>query len=850
VTSKTFSTNPATRSVLKQERPLAKIYVSSTYSDLHEYREQVYRALRQLGHDVVAMEDYVAADQRPLERCLADVASSDLYVAIVGYRYGYVPEHDNPDGRSITELEYRRAEVLGHPRLIFLLDPAAPWAPQFMDSFTGEGNHGTSIRAFREELARNRLVSFFSTTHELAQKVSVAVTNLLVSGGTAPSQSVSEEAGGIRLVVAYAGADERLVHQLVDYLTSLKRAGLVSVLSEHLIDGTQIGLKRERADIVLLILTTDLVSGGYLESEELQWLLEQHATRQGQLLPVLLRPVAWSSLPPVLRAIPPLPGFDRSVTEATSREAALIEVVDGVRLACSEIVARRQRSPLQPPRPVQGPYKLVDVFKESGAPSVTFVEPDNFYQLKLDLEQPGRGVVIEGPSGVGKTTALLRAIGELDTEIGNEYKILSARDPEDVGTIAHLRRWHHGLVAIDDFHRLNPALRMDLVNYLKVLADTEPVDRKLVIVGIPGTKKKIIHVGFDIATRIGILSLGTVPDGKVLQMIEKGETALNIELVGKSQIVRAAAGSLNVAQIICRHVVALAGIKETQTTHTPVDSDLPRAMQTAVDMMALKFSSLVQSFAALDGPSERFCIELLMELAATKDGTLSLRQLGERRPELGPNIDRFVGEQPTDNLRAHHPDHDQHLLYDPEAATLVIDDPQFAFYLRQLNLEQLAVAVGKLSLFKRTRVFVSYSHKDAEWLERLRVHLKPLEREGLIDLWDDTRISAGSLWRDQIDAALESARVAVLLISADFLASDFITDNELPPLLDAAERDGCTVLPLLVQPSLFDRTPELSRFQTVNPNATPLANLKTSEREAVFVTLAKEIGALVKRQGA
>jgi hypothetical protein len=99
---------------------MARIYVSSTY-DLKEHREQVYRALPELGHDVVAMEDYVASDQRPLATCLADVASCDLYVGIFAHRYGYVPDHDNPDRQSITELEYRYAETRGALKLLCLV---------------------------------------------------------------------------------------------------------------------------------------------------------------------------------------------------------------------------------------------------------------------------------------------------------------------------------------------------------------------------------------------------------------------------------------------------------------------------------------------------------------------------------------------------------------------------------------------------------------------------------------------------------------------------------------------------------------------------------------------------------
>ena len=57
---------------------MTRVYVSSTYSDLKDHREVVYRTLRQMGHDVIAMENYVATDQRPVDKCLADVTACDV----------------------------------------------------------------------------------------------------------------------------------------------------------------------------------------------------------------------------------------------------------------------------------------------------------------------------------------------------------------------------------------------------------------------------------------------------------------------------------------------------------------------------------------------------------------------------------------------------------------------------------------------------------------------------------------------------------------------------------------------------------------------------------------------------
>jgi hypothetical protein len=155
---------------------MARIYLSSTYGDLVEYREAVYKALRKMRHDVVAMEDYVATDRRPLEKCLADVVDCDIYVGIFAWRCGYVPDDGNPEGKSITELEYRQAQRLGKPTLIFMLAEVADWPDEFRDTKTGEGEAGQRIEALRQELGRDRLVSFFGSAEELATLVAIAVS--------------------------------------------------------------------------------------------------------------------------------------------------------------------------------------------------------------------------------------------------------------------------------------------------------------------------------------------------------------------------------------------------------------------------------------------------------------------------------------------------------------------------------------------------------------------------------------------------------------------------------------------------------------------------------------------------
>jgi hypothetical protein len=146
-----------------------------------------------------------------------------------------------------------------------------------------------------------------------------------------------------------------------------------------------------------------------------------------------------------------------------------------------------------------------------------------------------------------------------------------------------------------------------------------------------------------------------------------------------------------------------------------------------------------------------------------------------------------------------------------------------------------------LSKATRTKVFISYSHADKEWLERLKRHLKPLVREGQLDCWDDALIQPGDDWQQEIRTALDAAQVAVLLISADFFASDFIDETELPPLLAAAQAKGVRILPVILSASRFARDPSLARFQAVNPPDRPLIKMPRDEQEEVLDRLAQTI---------
>jgi TIR domain len=164
-----------------------------------------------------------------------------------------------------------------------------------------------------------------------------------------------------------------------------------------------------------------------------------------------------------------------------------------------------------------------------------------------------------------------------------------------------------------------------------------------------------------------------------------------------------------------------------------------------------------------------------------------------------------------------------------------------------ITLQDKAVSTFNIVSTERTRVFICYSRRDIRWLRRLRIHLEPLIRDFGIDVWDDSRIKSGMKWRDEIREAIKTARVAILLISADFIASEFINRNELPPLLEAAKNEGTTILAVIVSASYYSQIPALREYQAVNDPSKPLINLVKGKQENVFYEIARAVKDLLEK---
>jgi len=153
---------------------MKSVYISSTRKDLKEHLEAVTETLRRCGYGVEAMEKYPARDDRPRNACEADAAKCDIYVGIFAWMYGFVPEGDNPEGKSITELEYLAAGRAQKSRLVFLLADDAPWPSSLRDA-EQEEDAGKRIRDLRIRLKAERWTGFFKSPDDLARQVLTAI---------------------------------------------------------------------------------------------------------------------------------------------------------------------------------------------------------------------------------------------------------------------------------------------------------------------------------------------------------------------------------------------------------------------------------------------------------------------------------------------------------------------------------------------------------------------------------------------------------------------------------------------------------------------------------------------------
>ena len=415
---------------------------------------------------------------------------------------------------------------------------------------------------------------------------------------------------------------------------------------------------------------------------------------------------------------------------------------------------------------------LEEVFKTSGVPTFTFVEPSEYTKLLVGLRTPGRGVVIEGPSGIGKTSAVETALRRLG--VSDAVTKLSARRPTDVEYIETLPSLGDvGLVIVDDFHKLPDATRAALADYMKTLADEESKGTKIVVVGINKAGENLISFAHDLVNRIDVIPFETNPNGSVKQVITLGTAALNININVEEEIVTAAQVSFYIAQMLAREVCQRAGVLERQEPQKQVEVSFQAVSADVWERLAQVFRARCEKFCRgtkIRKEGRAPYLHILRWLAEGKEWTLSLRGAIRQHPEMRGSVGQVVDKQYLQELIESDSDISHVIHYDATAEQITVEDPQFIFFIRNIPWKRFAVDLGFLGVeFENRYDFaLSFAGEDRAIAEELFRQLQEAESEVFYDKNEQHRLLAVDIEEYLRPIYQSEARFVIALLSQSY----------------------------------------------------------------------------------
>jgi hypothetical protein len=381
-------------------------------------------------------------------------------------------------------------------------------------------------------------------------------------------------------------------------------------------------------------------------------------------------------------------------------------------------------------------------------------------------------LVIEGPSGIGKTTAIENAIA--DVGITGSVTKLSARRKEDTEYIEILPETDElGTVIVDDFHKLSRKTQENLADYLKVLADREDATSKIIILGINRAGDSLIRFAPDLVNRIDIVRFEAEPDEKIYEVISKGCSTLNIAFSVADDIVSDVRGSFYLTQMLCREICIDQEILEApkKKKTLPVSYEAVRA--NVWDRLYLLFNKRCSSFcrgAKIKKEGRAPYLHILNWLANGDSWTLDLREAIRNNPELRGSVGQVVDKGFLNSVINSDKDIRQVLHYTESSELLTVEDPQFLFYIRNIPWREFARELGFVSVaFDRRYDFaLSFAGSNRDIAELLFESLSEAEVEVFYDKNEQHRILAEDV-EDYLRPIYQSeAQFVLVLLGEDY----------------------------------------------------------------------------------
>lgn len=392
---------------------------------------------------------------------------------------------------------------------------------------------------------------------------------------------------------------------------------------------------------------------------------------------------------------------------------------------------------------------LEEVFKVGGAPTYTFVEPVEYNQLLVALRTPGRGIVIEGPSGIGKTTALMRGLEHLD--LHDKALQLSARRPQDIELIAEIPNLGDvGTVVIDDFHRLDDANKQAVADHLKLLADEESSGSKIVIIGINQAGKALIDYAHDLNNRLEVIRFEANPDVKVEEILLKGQKALKVNINVAGEIVSAANGSFYIAQMLANQVCIDSGVLEERENIEQIDVSFEFSRGKVFERLSRTFMDRAALFCQgrrIRKEGRAPYLHLLYWLAQSDEWTLNVDKIVRVHPEHRGSILQVADKGYLADLIESNDQIAAVIHFDPVSRLLTVEDPQFMYFIRNLSWNKFARDTGFDSIgFSTPYDFaLSFAGEDRDIAELLFQGFEDRETQVFYDKNEQHRILANDV---------------------------------------------------------------------------------------------------------
>jgi len=389
---------------------------------------------------------------------------------------------------------------------------------------------------------------------------------------------------------------------------------------------------------------------------------------------------------------------------------------------------------------------LEEVFKLSGVPTHTFVYPSEYTQLLVSLRTPGRGLVVEGPSGIGKTTSVTKALEELG--LNDKALKLTARKKDDRSLIEELPSIGSiGTVIIDDFHRLQDHVKELIADFMKTLADEENTESKVVIIGINRAGDSLVKFARDLNNRIDTIRFEANPEHKVMELIYKGEEKLNIFINTKEEIAKESCGSFHIAQMLCHRSCLLEAITQQCNNPTTLCVSIESVKEHVLADLSRAFFEVAKKFATgtkLRREGRAPYLHLLNWLALSNEWSLAVDQALIQHQEQKGSVGQIIDKGYLVKFLSDNPELGEVLHFDSHTRILSAEDPKFIYYIRNLLWSKFAKQVGYITLdFKSQYDFaLSFSGEDRNLAEAIYNKLTTCEIEVFYDKNEQHRILA------------------------------------------------------------------------------------------------------------